>query len=111
MDIRLKTVPFEFRGKKYNLCCNNNVLADVQEWNGGTIKEALDGKRGLKSTLQFLAAMINDAADSAGEDLVVTPREVGRELTLNQITDISATIRSLIISAVVVESEEGEEKK
>ena len=31
MDIRLETMPFELDGKTYQLRCNMNVLADVQE--------------------------------------------------------------------------------
>lgn len=109
MDIRLKTFPLEFRGKTYSLCVNNNVLADVQEENDGKILNALDGRHGLKSTLQFLAAMINDAADAAGDPLIVTPRELGREFTFNEIKELGAKIAPLITAAIV--TEEDPEKK
>lgn len=36
IDMRLERVPFEFDGHTFQLCCNMNVLADVQE--------AFDGK-------------------------------------------------------------------
>ena len=31
IDMRLERVPFEFDGHTFQLCCNMNVLADVQE--------------------------------------------------------------------------------
>lgn len=109
MDIRLKHYPYEFRGKTYNLAVNNNVLADVQEANNGRILDALDGKHGLKSTLQFLAAMINDAADSNGEFLFITPRELGRELSFQEVQKVADDITPLIIAAIT--TEEATEKK
>ena len=34
-DIRLKTMPYDYRGRTYTLACNMNVLADVQaDFNG-----------------------------------------------------------------------------
>ena len=65
-DLRLEELPFTYEGRRYLLRCNMNVLADVQEMNGGRISPALDGKRGQKSALQFLAAMMNDYADEQG---------------------------------------------
>ena len=66
MDLRLESVPFTFEGRTYELRCNMNVLADVQEMNAGRISPAFDGKRGQKTALQFLAAMMNDYADEQG---------------------------------------------
>ena len=66
MDLRLESMPFVFEGRTYQLRCNMNVLADVQEMNGGAISPALNGKRGQKSALQFLSAMMNDYADEQG---------------------------------------------
>jgi hypothetical protein len=80
MDIRQKTVPFEYGGKVYTLRCNFNVLADVQEENGGDISPALSGRRGMKNALQFLAAMMNDWADEQGWEERHTWRELGRVL-------------------------------
>lgn len=80
MDIRQKTLPFEYGGKVYTLRCNFNVLADVQEENGGVISPALSGERGMKSALQFLAAMMNDWADEQGWPERFTSRELGRVL-------------------------------
>lgn len=44
IDMRLERVPFEFDGHTFQLCCNMNVLADVQEAFDGKISEALSGK-------------------------------------------------------------------
>ena len=43
IDMRLERVPFEFDGHTFHLCCNMNVLADVQEAFDGKISEALSG--------------------------------------------------------------------
>ena len=49
-DLRLETLPFEFEGRRYLLRCNMNVLADVQEMNGGFIDPAFDEKRAQKKS-------------------------------------------------------------
>ncbi len=96
MDLRLEELPFVFEGRTYKLRCNMNVLADVQEMNGGFISPALEGKRAQKTVLQFLAAMMNDYADEqgwfipdlTGEPILAkefTPRGLGRVLRLEDV--------------------------
>ena len=63
---KLKTVDYEFEGRKYRLECNMNVIAYVQDEYDGNLLQALDRVRGIKSTLAFLAGMLTDAADSQG---------------------------------------------
>lgn len=105
-DVRLKTAEFEYAGKIYNLTCNMNVLADVQEEYGGDLMRALKRVTSLKVTLLFLAAMLNDAAetqDLRGEDgklLRVTARELGRRLTLAQTTEAAQMITGLIVASM-----------
>lgn len=77
-DIRLEEMPFELDGKTYKLRCNMNVLADVQEAFDGDFTEALSEKNTLKSTLIFLAAMLNDYADDMGWEERFTARQLGR---------------------------------
>ena len=64
MDIRLKTIPLEFDGETYQLAVNMNVLADVQEENGGDLQAVLNKKGILTGLLAFLSAAINEAADA-----------------------------------------------
>lgn len=109
-DLRLETLPFEYEGRRYLLRCNMNVLADVQEMNGGTISPALEGKRGQKTALQFLAAMMNDYADEqgwfdepedGGEPVLAkpfTPRGLGRVLSIFEVP--SAQILGLVTRAL-----------
>lgn len=78
-DIRLEEVPFELDGKTYMLRCNMNVLADVQEAYDGDFSKALSEKSTLKSTLTFLAAMLNDYADEMGWSERFTARQLGRK--------------------------------
>lgn len=123
-DLRLETLPFEFEGRRYVLRCNMNVLADVQEMNNGVISSALDGRRGQKTALQFLAAMMNDYADEqgwfdepedGGEPVLAkpfTPRGLGRVLSVFEVP--SAQIMGLVTRAltpVKKASSEAEEPK
>ena len=78
-DIRLEEVPFELDGKTYQLRCNMNVLADVQEEYGGDFTKALDEKNSLRSVLVFLSAMLNDYADEMGWQERYTARQLGRK--------------------------------
>lgn len=105
-DVRQKTAEYEYAGRIYNLTCNMNVLADVQEEYDGDLMRALRSVTSLKSTLRFLAAMLNDAAetqDLRGEDgklLRVSARELGRKLTMTQTTDAAQLITKLIMAAM-----------
>lgn len=99
-DIRLKTETFEFEGKEYVLRCNMNVLADVQEWFGGEILNALQRKTTLKSCIAFLAAMLNDYADEMGWEERFTPKQVGRKLVPTQLNSLQGVIFPLVSSAL-----------
>lgn len=105
-DVRLKTAEFEYAGRVYNLTCNMNVLADVQEEYGGDLMRALKRVTSLKTTLVFLAAMLNDAAETQGlrgEDgnlVRVTAHEIGRKLTLAQTTEAAQMIAGLIVASM-----------
>lgn len=90
------------RGKTYRLVCNMNVLADVQAQNGGNLSGLLKSRETLRSSLQFLAAMVNEAADANGWPERYTAKELGRELTWPQFTDISSQIKALVAAAIVV---------
>ena len=79
MDLRLKTLPFEYGGHKLQLCCNFNVLADLQA--NGELEEMLDEKRSFRNFTRLLAALVNEAANAAGLDLSVTDREIGRAVS------------------------------
>lgn len=78
MDIRLEQMPFVIGDKEYQLRCNMNVLADVQEAFGGDFVSALDGKSTMRSALEFLAAMLNDYADEKGWEERFTAKSLGR---------------------------------
>ena len=82
MDIRLEQMPFEIGGKTYQLRCNMNVLAEVQEQFEGDFATALDGKATMKSALAFLAAMLNDYADEKGWEERFSAKSLGRMFKL-----------------------------
>lgn len=110
-DVRQKTAEYEYAGRIYNLTCNMNVLADVQEEYDGDLMRALRSVTSFKSTLRFLAAMLNDAAETqdlrgeGGKLLRVTARELGRNLNIDQVKDVTPLIMKLIIEAVPVEED------
>lgn len=107
MDIRLKTVPFEYGGHCLNLCCNMNVLAELQETGG--LDPLLDEKRSFRSFTRLLAAMVNEAADSAGIGLVVTDREIGRSVSWKEFRKLSGDIFGLLAAAIVPPDEDAAE--
>lgn len=106
MDIRLRTINYDFNGKTYQLACNMNVLADVQEAFGGDLLAALNNINGIKSTLVFLTAMLNDSADTNGWSERYTAKEVGRMLSIKDVQRIGAEIFSLVKDAVSADVEE-----
>ena len=116
MDLRLKSVPYELDGKTYQLRCNMAVLMDVQEAFDGDLTQALSRAHSMRGLLEFLAAMLNDAAetqDLRGEDgklLRVTARELGRKLTMTQTTEAAQIITKLIMAAMP-EQEDAEKPK
>lgn len=75
----MEELPFEFDGKLFQLRCNMNVLADVQERFDGSIMEALSGGNPMQSVLEFTAAMLNDYADEQGWPERYTAKGVGRK--------------------------------
>ena len=119
-DVRLKTEEYVYEGRVYTLTCNMNVLADVQEAYGGSLMQALNRVKSLRVTLEFLAAMLNDAADTQdlrdedGRLLHVTARQLGRKLSLQETTRAGKLVTRLIIAAMPEskksEDEEDEEK-
>ena len=104
-DIRLKREPFEFEDKTYMLCCNMNVLADVQSAFGGDISRALSGKATAATFLEFLTAMLNDYADEQGWPLL-TRRQVGRKLAPARLNEMRDIVMALVLSSVGAEASE-----
>lgn len=111
MDIRLKEIPFSFDGQDWTLRCNMNVLADVQEENGGDFSSLLSGRRTAKSVLQLLAAMLNDDACARGRAAHYTARELGRQLSMRQFREVSVSVMELLILAVQADEAEAADEK
>lgn len=115
VEMRLKTTPFEFDGKIFELRCNMNVLADVQETYGGSISKALNGT--ARSVLHFLAAMLNDYAESVGWEERYTSRDVGRALRPAQLKEVTLLVMPLVTDSLKGDDEpepeaaEGDEEK
>ena len=101
VDVRPKTVDITLRGKTYRLVCNMNVLADVQAQNDGNLSGLIRSRETLHSTLQFLSAMVNEAADINGWPERYTAKELGRELSWAQFKELSVQIKALVTAAIV----------
>lgn len=101
----MKTVDYEFGGRKYRLVCNMNVIAPVQEAYNGDLRRALERRHGIKSTLQFLAAMLTEAArkqritDDDGLPLQFTAEQLGETLSWNETMEAGAKIWPLVEAA------------
>lgn len=105
-DIKPREVAWRFDGRDWVLRCNNNVLAEVQEINGGDFAPILSTKRTLKSILQLLAAMLNDYADEQkwvdekGFAITYTEKQLGRCLPLSALNKLAPKVMELAIRAV-----------
>ena len=113
MDMRLKTVPFNFDGKVFLLCCNMNVLAEVQEIYDGAISKALSGKGTLRAVNAFLTAMLNDYADSQGWIERYDVKTVGRMLDTSPaaMTERNSIVMGLVSAAFASSKTEDEDNK
>ena len=109
MDIRMQEYPFEFDGKSFVLRCNMNVLAELQESNGGTIPNIFDEKNTLNNFLAYLSAMMNDFAEEQGWPERYTPKQLGRKIALADGVLISEVL-NLVIRANYVESDSDTEQ-
>lgn len=98
MDVRLKTVPYEIDGQKLTLCCSMNVLADLQEQ--GDLSQLLESSRTMRSYLQLLAAMVNNAMREAGSEQRYTDVELGDRISFRDFRRDSGSVFDLLISAV-----------
>lgn len=100
MDIRLQTKSMELDGKEFKLCCNFNVLADV-ELHGG-LEKLLRSKSPMNTARVFLSCMMNDYADSMGWPERYTPRKAGRLLPTEpqKLNEQVSEIMELVFNAV-----------
>ena len=109
-DIRLKTRRLTVGGKEYELVCNMNVLADLQEMHDGDINEALNiTKHGLRTALETAALMLNEANDISGDPKRFTARELGRILPpakAAQLQDVTLELITAALSSVTEDEDE-----
>lgn len=106
MDIRMKTLPMELEGERYELLCNMNVLAELQERAGGDLVGFLESKNVLRSLLVILSVMINEAAEKSGRPKRYTDRELGRMLSYQQAIALKGGVMELITAAITEEDAE-----
>lgn len=108
MDLRLLRRPFSLGGKEYSLCCNMNVFADVQEAYDGDLDAALD--LDIRATMTFLAAMLNDCNEDAGDPRRYTAREVGRLLPPASLPEVKGLVLDLVNAGLRSEEPETEQQ-
>lgn len=84
--IRLEEKPIELDGQKYTLRCNMAVLERVEEAHGDM--EAVMALTIRQSSLEFLAAMLNDDAQQRGLDVIWTPEALKRKLSYAMLKDL-----------------------
>lgn len=84
--IRLEEKPFELDGQRYTLRCNMAVLERVEEAHGDM--EAVMDLTVRQSSVEFLAAMLNDDAQQRGLDVVWTPEALKRKLSYAMLKEL-----------------------
>ena len=104
-DIRLKKVQYEFGGETVELVCNMNVLADVEEA-FGSLGEALARGHNVRTSLTFLAAMLNEWEDAHGRPKRHSVSSVGRQLSAGALADLNSVVMPLVQAALTSEDAE-----
>ena len=101
MDLRLAHLSIDLDGKRWNLCCNFNVLADIEEMYGG-LSPLLQSPSAMNTARIFLSCMMNDYAESMGWPERYTPRQAGRLLPTraSELNGVLEDIMNLVFSAV-----------
>ena len=101
-----KMTYLELGEKKYPICFNLNVMADIQEeygsmkkW-GEVVEGGNDGEPNIKDLMKGLLAMINEGIDIENEEKekkmsFLTPRQVGRIITNYGLEEVIEKIKSL----------------
>lgn len=98
-DIRLKTAAWRYADREFVLRCNMNVLADVQAIYGD-LGSAFEGGGMMRSVLDFLAAMLNDCAESNGWSCRYTGRQLGHDLSWQEFQQVQELVMDLVTSAI-----------
>lgn len=85
--IRLEEKPFEVEGKRYLLRCNMAVLETVEDQHGD-IEELM--KLSIRqSSLELLAAMLNDYAEEQGWEERWTPKQLKRKISYAMLMELN----------------------
>jgi len=108
-DIRLKTAAWRYADREFVLRCNMNVLADVQSIYGD-LSSAFEGGM-MRSVLDFLAAMMNDYAESQNWQVRYTGRELGRDLSWQEFQQVQELVMDLVTSAISSGDEEAPDEE
>lgn len=107
----------EYKGKKYNLVFNLNVMQVIQEkygtlesWGKLTDGTENDSEPNAKAVIFGITAMLNEGIDIANEEngtkeKMLTNKQVGR-----MITEIGLQSSAQLMNGVVVDSTQSSEK-
>ncbi len=105
----------EYKGHKYKLVFNLNVMEEIQEEYGtvakwGELTDGASGEPNAKAVIFGLAAMLNEGIDIDNEE----KGEETKPLTLKQvgrmITEIGLETSTQKLNDVIIESTQSEEK-
>lgn len=108
---------FEYKGKKYKLVFNLNVMEVIQEkygtlenWGKLTDGAENDGEPNAKAVIFGITAMLNEGIDIENEEngtkeKMLTNKQVGR-----MITDIGLQSSAQLMNGVVIDSTKSGEK-
>lgn len=94
--IRLEEKPIELDGQKYTLRCNMAVLERVEDAHGDM--EAVMALSVRQSSVEFLAAMLNDDALQRGLDVIWTPEALKRKLSYAMLQELD--IMGMVFRAI-----------
>lgn len=108
---------FEYKGKKYKLVFNLNVMEVIQEkygtlenWGNLTDGSENDGEPNAKAVIFGITAMLNEGIDIENEENGTKEKMLTRKQVGRMITEIGLQSSALLMNEAVVDSTKSAEK-
>ena len=106
---------FEYKGKKYKLVFNLNVMEQIQDEYGsfeawGNLTDNVTGEPNVKAVKFGFTAMINEAIDIDNEENGTDIKPVTKNFVGRMLTEVGLDVMSKEMMNTVIESTKSDEK-
>lgn len=105
----------EYKGRKYELAFNLNVMQEIQKEYGSLAKwvdktDTVDGEPNVEAVIFGFCAMLNEGIDIHNEDIGESVPMVSLKTAGRMLTEIGFDSAAEIMQSVVIKSSETDEK-